>query len=250
MPINDPLQITSSHSRFFPYPTSYKEGDETIYFHYIRRLENDDTCQTFLAKTDTLKEVVVKFVSTYGVEVHNHLACADYAPKLYYHGPLPDYPSNPFRPNLPPDIPHIRMYLVVMEYIPPRPYPDHTILVSQLEDALTKLHEKGFVFGDLRPPNVLFDGERIRLIDYNWAGRYKVDEKLLGDSECVPLDVQRKINAYTSGSTFTLNATYAQYPVFMSNAISWPDGVGPRDYILPWHDWDMLARLFPIPSGV
>ena len=81
------------------------------------------------------------------------------------------------------------------------------------------------------------------MVDYNWAGRHKVDEEPL--RECVPLDVQDKIEAYISNCTAssTSNTTYARYPVFMSDAIDWPAGVGPRDYILPWHDWDMLDKL-------
>ena len=253
MSIHDSPAITSKHPRFFPYPSSYNDGSKTVHFRYIRRLEMDDICQTFLAKTDD-KQVVVKFVSTYGVEVHEYLHRERYAPELYYFDLLPGYPTNLLRPHLPPDIPYIKMYMVVMEYIPPRPYPSRDILVLQLQDALAKLHEKGFVFGDLRPPNVLFDGERVRLIDFNWAGRYNVDEEVR-----VPTDVQERIKAITNPSlsnTASLlpniafshsspsNTTYARYPVFMSNTISWPDGVGPRDYILPWHDLDMLTRLF------
>ena len=29
-----------------------------------------------------------------------------------------------------------------------------------------------FAFGDLRPPNVVFSGGRVLLVDFDWAGRY------------------------------------------------------------------------------
>jgi tRNA A-37 threonylcarbamoyl transferase component Bud32 len=37
--------------------------------------------------------------------------------------------------------------------------------------ATTYLHNGGFVFGDLRKPNVIFVGEDVKLIDYDWSGK-------------------------------------------------------------------------------
>lgn len=37
---------------------------------------------------------------------------------------------------------------------------------SQLADALVALHEAGAAHGDLRPANILYDGERVSLIDF------------------------------------------------------------------------------------
>ena len=42
---------------------------------------------------------------------------------------------------------------------------------EQTKEAIKKLHDGGFVFGDLRPPNVLFSGGRVLLIDFDWAGK-------------------------------------------------------------------------------
>ncbi len=35
-------------------------------------------------------------------------------------------------------------------------------------------HKHDFVHGDLREPNILCDGDRVKLIDFDWGG--KVDE--------------------------------------------------------------------------
>ncbi|KAH7098894.1 hypothetical protein BKA62DRAFT_673995 [Auriculariales sp. MPI-PUGE-AT-0066] len=44
--------------------------------------------------------------------------------------------------------------------------------VSQLEDAVKAMHQKGFVHGDLRGPNILLDGNNApMIIDFDWAGR-------------------------------------------------------------------------------
>uniref|UniRef100_T1IH33 PH domain-containing protein n=1 Tax=Strigamia maritima TaxID=126957 RepID=T1IH33_STRMM len=47
---------------------------------------------------------------------------------------------------------------------------------TQLRNVLDVLHEGGFVFGDLRPPNILMDEKsRVNLIDFDWSGRDGVD---------------------------------------------------------------------------
>ncbi|KAH9918870.1 uncharacterized protein B0H18DRAFT_882474 [Fomitopsis serialis] len=43
--------------------------------------------------------------------------------------------------------------------------------VASLRAAVRTLHERGFVFGDLRHPNVLVVGERMVLIDFDWCGK-------------------------------------------------------------------------------
>ena len=45
---------------------------------------------------------------------------------------------------------------------------------KQFKDVLGHLHGNGYVFDDLRKPNVLFtEDERLSLIDFDWAGVYK-----------------------------------------------------------------------------
>ncbi|KAH7884914.1 hypothetical protein F5I97DRAFT_1779733, partial [Phlebopus sp. FC_14] len=45
---------------------------------------------------------------------------------------------------------------------------------SDLAEAIQKLHDEGFVFGDLREPNIMItndDKPKVQLIDFNWAGK-------------------------------------------------------------------------------
>lgn len=64
---------------------------------------------------------------------------------------------------------------------------------KQVEAILTLLHAHGFVFGDLRGPNLMVreDTRKVVLIDCDWIGK---------DGE-------------------------SQYPIVMSQSIKWPEGV-------------------------
>jgi hypothetical protein len=227
---NDP------HPRFFPYVTSVdspKMGP--IRFKYLGRLEDDATCVTFLAQLldGSDKDIVVKFVTTYNAEVHRKLHEKGCAPELLYHGPIPTagtvldaipLPSDQgaqFRRLLP------LMNMVVMEYITPGAWPaSREDALRQLKDALEYLHGNGYVFGDLRKPNVLFteDG-RLNLIDFDWAGVYKPGEPVVSDEDGL------------------VNQDYAHYPAGLSCNVSWARGVDDFAAIRPEHDDEMMVKL-------
>ena len=62
------------------------------------------------------------------------------------------------------------MQMVVMEYVQARPNKPQDR--HQIGKALWLLHTHGYVFGDLREPNVLYDlNGHIKLI-CQWCGRY------------------------------------------------------------------------------
>jgi RIO-like serine/threonine protein kinase len=105
--------------------------------------------------------------------------------------------------------------MVVMEYIagtmlhrakePPLRAKD------QIKTALKHLHDGGFVFGDLRPPNIMVpdQGGDVKLVDFDWAGKH-------GES---------------------------RYPALLSSALQWPDGVKGLSIMETRHDIDMLEQL-------
>ena len=45
-----PFNEGSPHLRFYPYPTFLIENGEVVYFNYLKMLEDDSTCVTYLAK--------------------------------------------------------------------------------------------------------------------------------------------------------------------------------------------------------
>lgn len=219
-----------AHPRLYPYPTSYTHDGQEIKFEYVMALEDYAKCVTFLARTlgDGSRDIVVKYVTSYGECAHRFLASQDHAPKLLYYGPLPGAPLLSPSPAAKKAIPGLcldpAIYMVVMEYIDaeslyklPRKYR------AQVDEILAKLHGAGYVFGDLRNQNVLIDpdSDRVKLIDFDWSGAY--DQKLEDTIE---------------------TKKYAYYPSLLSQNITWPNGAGRLEPILPEHDLAMARRLF------
>ena len=231
-----------THSRFYPYPTSFTVENQTFHFQYLKPMEDHVACETYLAKlVDPPGNIVVKFVSRYGKEVHEFLADKDYAPHLRYYGPMPGAPLSPPRPkNAPAGLAFGFMQMVVMDYIvPARDLP--TDAHQQIRDVLSTLHASGYVFGDLREPNVLFDADhKIKLIDFNWCGRYDVDIEILDSA--IPADVQKKIDKSKSRFPRLPPNEYAHYPNNLSTLIEWPADVESLKPILPQHDWFMWNK--------
>ena len=200
-------------TRYFPSITTYpcKDGHQQVKFKYIGYLESGFDCVTLRAQTESAQDIVVKFVERYSESAHHTLAEANLAPRLLHYGPLQWSPQRPGG----------SLYMVAMEYI------DGDTLASakstmnedmvkrvksDLKRALTLLHEKDLVFGDLRPPNVMItkEGKRVKLIDFDWAGV----------------------------------AGQVEYPHLLSPAVTWPKGVQTLDPIKKEHDLEMLDNLF------
>jgi serine/threonine protein kinase len=202
------------HPRFFPSVRAYRDAKgEVVDFKYIEPLELNSTCVTFLAQTlgDSPKSVVVKFVERYGADAHRILAKANLAPELLYFGKIGVQDGDP-------SYGHLRM--VVMQYIYgikldelQRHWHEEfpATLKAQIQLALKHLHDNGFVFGDLRAPNIMItENGEIKLIDFDWAGVH-------GKS---------------------------QYPLLLSPILEWPANVKGSSVMETWHDNDMLTRLF------
>jgi hypothetical protein len=227
-----PFHRYESHPRYFPYPDSFTgENGTKTHFRYLKSLEDHPTSVTYLAEitsqdstTDTGVKVVVKFVTNYGKEVHEFLAQEGWAPKLRYYGPLrktglsSDFPR--LARNAPPGLRLNAIHIVVMDYVVAQDKPPQDAR-PQIEKVLTRLHAQGYVFGDLREPNILFDLDgQVKFVDFDWCGRYDRDLAEVG------------------------NGTYAYYPLAMSRIEGmWAADMKPLTQIRPKHDLEMLNRL-------
>ncbi|KAF9644586.1 hypothetical protein BDM02DRAFT_3102661 [Thelephora ganbajun] len=208
---------------FFPYPTKFKEyrvgtgaGSQFTEFKYIDLPDADPANVTFFVQVKLSdRKLVVKFVDRYGVEAHEFMAKAGMAPQLLYCGLLDG--ENDLRNG------EVRVQgklkhglyvgplrMVVMEHVEPEKRPIDAR--EKTREAIEELHSAGFVFGDLREPNVMFSGGKALLIDFDWAG--KVGE--------------------------------ARYPRGLSTKVKWPEEVESleRKLIETDHDLFMLDQLF------
>jgi len=229
----------------YPIPDSslIRPRFQKVLFDYVKSLEDNATCVAFLAQTKDNLQVVVKFVDRYGSAVHEFLAEHDYAPTLRYCGPLslpqPAQPSLPSKPGL--SLGSLQM--IVMDYVKPLSQDLPQAVRPQLVQILKKLHQNGYVFGDMRQSNIILnEAGKIQLINFDWAGRYDIS---IQDS--IPDDIQGLIPADALEPTNVIHpqtdATFAHYPLNQSKTLFSSIGAGALQPIRPIHDWRMLSKL-------
>jgi hypothetical protein len=149
----------------FPYRVMYSFNNEAITMMYCRWLHQDKL--VWVAETALRESIIVKFTRRYCSDAHKLLAGAGLAPKLYY----ADREDST-------DI----LRMIVMQNIEGTiplgnvPTLHRPQVFSQIRRALTLLHDNDFVFGDLRPPNILVteDYQKVMLIDFDWSGKLGV----------------------------------------------------------------------------
>lgn len=137
------------------YTLTYKEPLDRVHlWEAVYRAEAVDS-------SGVSTQVVVKFAHKYCEAAHRLLAEAGYAPPLLYCEKVPSS----------------GMTVVVMDYVDGEAVEgtltgDATL---QLRTAMQTLHQGGYVWGNLREPNVLVvkgdDSDRVKLIDFDWCGK-------------------------------------------------------------------------------
>ncbi|EEB89092.1 hypothetical protein MPER_12856, partial [Moniliophthora perniciosa FA553] len=162
--------------RFCPYITSIVDSTgQTINFSYVKPLKPHPTCATFQVKLldgdNAGKLAVVKFVEAYCVAAHIWLAEKGFAPRLLHDGT-----SGPRYGDL---------RLIVMDFVEGTTlhdvygeYPISDSVRKAIRKALDELAKGGFIFGDLRTPNIMlaqYAGgpieKRLRFIEFDRACR-------------------------------------------------------------------------------
>ncbi|TFK95376.1 hypothetical protein BDV98DRAFT_577856 [Pterulicium gracile] len=164
------------HPRYFPHITSYRQGDKSVKFAYVRRLQDSTACICFEAVvlgTQPEEHIVVKFVEQYGEDAHRWMADQHLAPVLRYFGPLDAESEHSYA----------GLSMVVMDLVEGKSLHDLHGATGEIPDDVIKeviaagnvLKARGFVHGDLRRPNIMIldtpaNGTRVCFIDFDWAG--------------------------------------------------------------------------------
>ncbi|CUA78453.1 Sorting nexin-25 [Homo sapiens] [Rhizoctonia solani] len=175
---NQPPSSGEDTGRPFPYLTRYTDSTgQVVKFAYRKALcPGNPEKAIFLAETDKdSKRIIVKFVQNYNAHAHELLAEKGLAPQLLYDGTK--YPEEQPGPE------HT---MIVMEFIQGENYElfsKHSRLprsaFDDIKAAVDLLHSHDYVFGDLRPPNVMVlqdsNGKptgKAMLIDFDWCGKH------------------------------------------------------------------------------
>jgi hypothetical protein len=154
-------------SPFFPAPKAYPSRGlmkpTSVPFSYVQNLKARDSGAAVFLATVGDEKVVVKFVQRYGKDAH-HKACElGLAPRLRYVGP--PYWDDKIACS------YEGAHMVVMDFVED----DSIAMLTQvnwevLKDKVGKLHEAGFVHGDLRAPNIIMTTDGPNVLDWDWAG--------------------------------------------------------------------------------
>jgi serine/threonine protein kinase len=198
-------QTSGPPRKIFPYYTKYLTKDGEHRFKYTTRLTPSDSPRAVfeaIMESPGAKKVVVKFTRTYCEEAHRLLAEHFLAPELLHHEVIEG----------------TGIHLVVMDYVEVTTTKEGALKVESgsehvglLRKAIQLLHAQGFVFGDLREPNVLIAGAELKLVDFDWCGK-------IGEA-CYPTNIN------------------------MSEGIPWPDGVRAEGKIQIAHDVTWFRQL-------
>jgi hypothetical protein len=151
----------------WPYYQAFNYQHKQVEFEYREQLYKDKLL--FVVETKQNPDIpglprrlLVKFTESYGEAVHQFCADRGFAPKLFECYKL-----------------SVRWKVVIMEYLE-----DYVNLYDavdakaewkeKIKKSIEEMHRAGFVHGDLRKPNILYQetGESINvvLVDFDWAG--------------------------------------------------------------------------------
>ena len=167
------------HPRFYPHITKFtdpisKTAEE---FEYLRQLTPSNKSPFLVKLKSSGNLAVVKFVERYGAGAHRLLAGAGMAPRLLFCGSIDGQHNIENLDTKRAFGLHLQSpRIVVMEYIEVTrgealmAKPKDTY--AQVKVMVEKLHNSGYVFGDLRPPNVVFVASKAFLVDFDWAGKH------------------------------------------------------------------------------
>ena len=171
-----------------------------VQFEYLGRLLPEYLSKAvFKARVLNGNLIVVKFTNSYGVDAHRLLEKEKLAPKLRYFSGGDEGFKKP-----------CGLEMVVMDFIPDTNSPLTDQGRKDVEHVVGLLHKAGYVFGDLRLPNILNlqDGHAM-MVDFDWSG----------------LEGQ------------------VVYPMGLNKEIQWPPGSGTGMPIEKSHDIFMLQKL-------
>ena len=185
----------------FPYIAVYGNNRKITYKERLHCSDVRKATAIFAAEDPEGKRLFIKFTSRYNEQAHRLLHEKGYAPALHHCSET---------------VAGSGCFMVVMDRVDGedmfrKPLTEDDL--RRVREAKDLLHEKQFVFGDLRPNNIIkpADGSGVMLVDFDWCA----------------------------------SAGQGRYPLTINSdpSCGWHPGVGPGVMMLKEHDDHLYAHL-------
>ncbi|KAF9235365.1 hypothetical protein BU15DRAFT_51454 [Melanogaster broomeanus] len=167
--LTTPIHPASSRlqTQLFPHPTyftplqySHQQDFDQQHFEYSSQPFQHKLI--FFGKLSNQQPICIKFVRQYSKDAHWLCASVGCAPTLHGFEAIPG-----------------GWFMVVMDRLSGEYVELHEIIATappldSIRKALTQLHQKGYVHGDIRTTNIMVsrsDPKKFMLIDFDWAGK-------------------------------------------------------------------------------
>lgn len=140
--------------------------NEKVDFRIVRQHPDEqDHRLIYIAKNmkgSKEKKIMIKFTRQYSIALHAFCAERGHAPEIHGFEKIPG-----------------GWNVIAMDFISPSmrlaasPHPDRfrQKWIDDLQKLMESFHEEGLVHGDLREPNILCNGDKVILVDYDWGGK-------------------------------------------------------------------------------
>jgi hypothetical protein len=155
--IHNPPPIISDDAFALPAVSRLRnrEGDGDLDFKIEGYYDDRATFrQLFLARCEDGTKILVKFSTTYSLELHEYCLERGHAPKILAYEILPG-----------------GWHAIAIEYLEGAVPLNNPDLKQPMMEFVSDLQREGFVHGDLRPPNILCRGLDFWIVDFDWGGR-------------------------------------------------------------------------------
>ena len=154
-------RLSLTGRRRLPYISSllHPDSQSRIEFQILDFFSKGTGRFLYVARTSKGK-IIVKFTRRYSYDLHTFCAARGFAPKLLGFERLPG-----------------GFFGVAMEFFEDAsPFteargPKTAEWRRMLQEGVNSFHDAGLVHGDLRAPNILCDGNKVMLIDFDWGGK-------------------------------------------------------------------------------
>jgi hypothetical protein len=121
-----------------------------------------------------------------------------------------------------------------------RRHPQARLIVAQLAELLAWLHEHDINYLDVKPRNIIFDGQNITLCDFGMAQRGR--HTMLSTLEYVPPETAREFVASSAGDVFQLGIVLHQ---LYTGRHPFSDGTGIAVALANLHDDPKIEPVLP-----